>query len=303
MDKGDLIQQQELMDKISRWAKMAPGGFTVRDLDYDFGIDNPQDKVNRIAALEQMVVDGDLERSGNRRGHYRPVITDLKQQDIAAVKDTPVDIWLPFNAGQLVDIFPKNTITLGGEKNAGKTALLLNIAIHNRKNWNVHYFNSEMGDQELKRRLQRFRSWPFNAWQRVNFYERARDFSDVIFSGTRDLNIIDFLELSDEFWKVGQMVRDIHDKLGQAIAIIAVQKKRGAADPRGGEFVKEKSRLHFDLSNQKHEYGHRLTINPAKNWKTDVNPTGLYCSFKLVQGGDTMPLYTDNEGKHWFRDQ
>jgi hypothetical protein len=210
---------------------------------------------------------------------------------------------MPFELTSMVDVFERNIITIGGEKNAGKTTLMLNIAWCNRDRYHVHYFNSEMGDQELKRRIMKSEYPDLMEWSKVSFYERARNFSDVIKSGPNDLNIIDFLELQDEFWKIGQFVRDIHDKLGRGIAIIAVQKKTGADNPRGGEFVKEKSRLHLDLSNDPNsEYRHKLKINPGKNWHTDTNPNGKYVKFKIVNGNILIPFRGVDGAIKWSDD-
>ena len=182
------------------------------------------------------------------------------------------------------------------------TAFLLNIALSNRKDWNVHYFNSEMPDEELAVRTGLFDCAKAD-WDLVNFYFRHRDFADVVFNGKYDLNIIDFLEISDDFYLIGQLVRNIFDRLGQGVAIIAVQKKTGADNPRGGEFVKEKSRLHLDLSHCEGEYRNKMLINPAKNWAQDgVNPTGMYVKYKLAKGNFFKPFY-GQKGEIWFRDE
>ncbi len=294
-------ERDQVLRQVEDWVKAAPGEFSLVDLDRDLKITDPWQKVLRTSACEKLLKEGILERSGNRRGWYRPCESELKCQDFMGCEDRPVQLWLPFNLNEKVDIFERNIITIGGEKNAGKTTLLLNIAWCNRDRYQVHYFNSEMGDQELKRRIMKSEVPDLREWSKIQFYERARNFSDVIQSGANDLNVIDFLELSDEFWKVGQLVRDIHDKMGESISVIAVQKKTGADNPRGGEFIKEKSRLHLDLSNDPDsEYRHKLKINPGKNWHTDKNPNGHYVRFKIVQGNRLIPLADHANDIVWF---
>ncbi len=119
------------------------------------------------------------------------------------------DIWLPFNLNRMVEIMPGNIILIAGEPNAGKTGLLLNVIRNNMHKVEIHYFNSEMGGSELKKRLSLFddillHQWKFKAW------ERADNFSDVIKSGRGKINIIDFLEIHDEFYKVGGQLAEIH---------------------------------------------------------------------------------------------
>ena len=302
----DRLMLDDMAQRIEAWAKWAPGEFSVSDVDRELELNTFELRRDRTMACEKLVADGIFERVGKRRGVYRMRQCDLKRQDLSAVKGQPANLWMPFNLTQgqnrLVDIYPGNIITIGGEKNSGKTAFMLNIAITNRREWNVHYFNSEMPDEELALRTGLF-DCPKQEWDLVNFYFRHRDFSDVIFNGKNDLNIIDFLEISDDFYLIGQLVRNIFDRLGDAIAIIAVQKKTGADNPRGGEFVKEKSRLHLDLSHCEGEYRNKMQINPAKNWAKDgVNPTGLYVKYKLAKGNFFKPFY-DHAGNIWFRDE
>lgn len=298
------IEKSQMIKQVREWVSASPGEFTVIDIDRDLKITEPWQKILRTSACEKLIEDGMLERCGNRRGYYRPIDGLLIEQDFMGCDGRPIELWLPFELTSKVDIFSRNIITLGGEKNAGKTALLLNIAYCNRSKFSVHYFNSEMGDQELKRRLIRFKDGDLSQWGSVKFYERARDFSDVIFSGPQDLNLIDFLELSDEFWKVGQLIRNIHDKMGDSICIVALQKKAGADNPRGGEFVKEKARLHLDLTNDwDSEYRHKLKINPGKNWCGNENPNGKYVKFKITQGSVLSPLRDHANQICWFDEE
>ncbi len=88
-------------------------------------------------------------------------------------------------------------------------------------NHEVHYFSSEMGALELKDRFSKF-DRPLNSWK-VKFKERASNFADVIKPDA--INIIDFLEVHDEFYKIGGLIKDIYDKLTTGIAVIAIRKK------------------------------------------------------------------------------
>jgi len=306
MSIDDRLMIDDMAKKIETWAKWSPGEFTVNELDRELEFDTFELRRDRTVACEKLVADGIFERIGKRRGVYRMRQNDLVRQDLSAVKGECVDLWMPFNLTKgdrrLVNIYSGNIITIGGEKNSGKTAFLLNIALSNRKDWNVHYFNSEMPDEELAVRTGLFDCAKAD-WDLVNFYFRHRDFADVVFKGKYDLNIIDFLEISDDFYLIGQLVRNIFDRLGQGVAIIAVQKKTGADNPRGGEFVKEKSRLHLDLSHCDGEYRNKMLINPAKNWAQDgVNPTGMYVKYKLAKGNFFKPFYGQH-GEIWFRDE
>jgi hypothetical protein len=92
--------------------------------------------------------------------------------------------------------------------------------------------------------------------------------------------VIDFLELLEDFWKVGMMLKAIHDKIAGSkdVAVVALQKAYGTDVGRGGEFGLEKPRLALAM-----ESG-RVKIVKAKNWRTAKNPNGLYKEYGLVNG-------------------
>jgi len=179
----------------------------------------------------------------------------------------------------MVKIMPGNVIVVAGAKDAGKTAFLLNIAADNLAKFDVHYFNSEMGTGELKARLELFDDIPFKEWRKVNFYERDENFHDVIVSGEGNLNIIDFLEIYEDFWIVKKRVAEIWRKLDGAIAIIALQKPQGRDIALGGEGSIEKARLALAMDKG------QIKIVSGKNWqKTNENPKGKIIKFKLAAG-------------------
>jgi hypothetical protein len=173
---------------------------------------------------------------------------------------------------------PKNIIVVAGESNAGKTAMLLNIAAKNMIDHEVFYFSSEMGGAELKERLSNFtESVPFELWKKCTFIERANDFDVAIRPNA--VNIIDFLEIHDEFYKIGGFIKKIFDKLDKGIAIIAIQKNKGRDDGLGGARSIEKARLYLSMAPGV------VKIIKAKNWVSSmVNPNGMTKRYKLAKG-------------------
>ena len=146
---------------------------------------------------------------------------------------------------------------------------MLNMSSHR-----IHYFSSEMGSIELRDRLSKF-DLPLTAWK-FDPRERSSNFADVI--AADEINIIDFLEIHDEFYRVGAMIKEIFDKLKSGIAIIALQKNPNTDYGLGGLRSLEKARLYLAM-----EPG-RIKIVKAKNWAGQENPNGLMLDFKLVQG-------------------
>ena len=132
-----------------------------------------------------------------------------------------------------------------------------------------------MGAIELRNRLSKFQK-PLSSWK-FKALERSSNFADVI--KPNDINVIDFLEIHDDFWKVGGMIKDIHDKLGKGIAVIAIQKDPHKEYGIGATRSLDKARLYFTMDSNK------IRIVKAKNWAHEtINPNGLELHFKLVQG-------------------
>lgn len=284
----------ECINQISSWLSAAPGEFSVRDIDYDLCIDSPEKRKIRLEILEELVEKNELERVGSKRGYYRPYHMDLTPLKIGKVDFQYERFWLPFRLHDYVGIMPGNIIVIAGVPNAGKTALLMNLIKNNRKNFNnIDYFNSESGEQELNLRLSKFdislSDWNINAW------ERAENFADVVRSGKGNLNVIDFLECHDEFYKMGHYIKEIHSKLDGAIAVVAIQKNAGQDNGLGGFRSMEKARLAISLDSGK------MKVTKAKNFVTDLNPNGLMADYTLAQGCKFLPAKESKGEKVWYK--
>ncbi|MDY0307429.1 MAG: bifunctional DNA primase/polymerase [Desulfovibrionaceae bacterium] len=281
------VCDSDISPRVDEFIELSSGIFTVSELANWLGLATAKDRNSLYQALLRRIRKGILERVGNRNGQFRRVESECLPIEWQAAEEEPADLSLPFGLSRLVDMMPGNIAVVAGEPNAGKTAFLLNVVRENMHKAEVHYFNSEMGSQELRKRLAKFDmpldSWTFHAW------ERTDNFQDAIRPGTGKLNIIDFLEVSEDFYRVGGMLKAIHDKLQGALAIVALQKNRGTDLGMGGGRSLEKPRLYLAL-----EPG-LCRIVKAKNWKTATNPNGLQLKFKTVDGCKLLP-----QGD-WFR--
>ena len=158
----------------------------------------------------------------------------------------------------------------------------VNIIKENMHKFEIHYFNSEMGESELKKRLLKFNDIQLNDWK-FEAIEQSDNFADVVAQGRGKINIIDFLEIYENFYEIGGRIAEIHKKLKGAIAVIAIQKNKGVDTGLGGYRGLEKPRLALALSPG------QLKIVKAKNWRTEENPNGLQIDFKLVNGCILIP--------------
>jgi hypothetical protein len=184
-------------------------------------------------------------------------------------------IW-PLGLHHYVNLFPRNIAIVAGASNAGKTAFLLNLAYDNRQAHRVRYLSSEMGPEELRLRLELF-NYPMTDWKAVEFWDRSSDFAPMI--DPDSLNIVDFLEIYDNFYAIGAEIKAIYDRLKTGIAVVAIQKKSDSQYARGGEFTLEKARLYVSIDPGV------CKILKGKNWaQPGVNPKDKEFHYRLVQG-------------------
>lgn len=274
--KGNLAKD------IQDWLSVTDHYISVTECDEALQIVTSEQKSNRRVIFHRLVKDGILERDPKRPGAFRK-IEDASPIDFLNASDTPFDIKWPFGLEEYALIHPKNIIVIAGVQNAGKTALVLNVARLNmaRHRGRIRYVSSEMGGSELKGRLQKF-DIPLKDWKAVDFREKSSNFADIIMPD--GLNIIDFYEISDKFWLIADDLKRIYDKLNKGIAIVCLQKSAGKSEGRGGDFGLEKPRLYLNLDPDPPD-GAVLTIRKAKAWAREGrNPNWYKTRFKIVNG-------------------
>jgi hypothetical protein len=223
-----------------------------------------------------------IERDPKREGFYRKIENKVDAIDIFGNEDKPISLFWPLGIEAMVRTMPKSIVVIAGEPDSGKTGFLLNFSMLNMGKHSIKYFSSEMGATELKDRVSKFEG-DINRWKKVDFFERSDNFSDVVVPEA--INIIDYLELHDEFFKVGGQIKNIFDKLTKGIAVIALQKKAGSDMARGAEFTMEKARLYISLSRD-----NVCKIVKAKNWVSPMmKPSGKVRKYSLFNGCQFHP--------------
>lgn len=274
----EVTNSEPLAKRIREWVTNTSGWFSYDDIDKEFGLSHPNEKHNRWMIVKRLrdherILESHL--SNNRLLRHIKVATRLIDFK-ACGNRTPLAIRYPFGIERYFQTYPGNLIAVAGAADAGKTAFLLNFIRLNMGDFSIYYQSSEMGAEELANRLMKFEGIDLQDWN-FTAEERSRDFADVIRPDC--INILDYLELAGEFYRVADNLKQIHDKLCSGIAIVALQKKRNAELGRGGDFGLEKPRLYLSMD------AGRLVIRKAKNWvDPEVRPSGLAITFKLVNG-------------------
>jgi len=274
---GQYFQRSNISKAVEEFALSTSGWFLGRDLYQPLKLANPNDHLACQQKLRRLVSDGILEKHKNRNACYRLVEDECEEIEWWKATGETVDVKFPFHIEDYVKIFSGNICVIAGSNNAGKSAFLLDFIRLNLDKHEIHMFNSEAGMAEIKERIGLIEDVDMEEWQtRLKIWERSGEFSAVIKPDA--INIIDFLEVHEEFYKVGAYIKDIHDKLDKGIALIALQKNPGNDYGLGGARGLEKPRLYLSIDNG------RLKIVKAKNWRTANNPNGWVAKFSLVGG-------------------
>jgi hypothetical protein len=276
-------------NEVEEWVLSTNGNFLSTEASKCLQMTTREEQKNLSIILKRLSERNPplIEKVPGRNGHWRRVETDIEIINWQDADDSEYPIELPLNIHELVKLYPSNIAILAGASNTGKTSFMLETIRLNQKKYPITYLNSEMAAPELRLRLKLFEdvckldNWKFKA------IERSSNFADVI--DPDGFNVIDFMEIYDEFWKIGGWIRDIHLKLKKGIAIIAIQKKTSTKKDtqdfaRGGELTLEKPRLYLAMDRGK------IKIVKAKIWRNhERNPNGLTRDFHIISGWKFKP--------------
>lgn len=300
MDRAER-RERNLASEVEEYILSSSGVIMSSEVVNCLHLSSRDEKKNLNKILTRLCERGILQKHGDRNGTWRRVESDIEIIDWknAVVDEYPID--LPLGINDLVKLYPGNIAILAGSSNTGKTTFMLELVRLNQKRHKVIYMNSEMGASELKLRIEMFQEvCPIEKWN-FTAVERSDKFADAIEPDA--LNIIDFMEIYDEFWKLGGWIRDVHKKLNNGVAVIAVQKgastKKEQKDyGRGGELTLEKPRLYMAMDRG------RIKIVKAKIWRRhDRNPNGLTRNFKIISGWKFKPVddWSSEEDKEYAK--
>ena len=287
---------EHLTDEIKEYIENTNGWFSSKDIYHDLGVCDTANKKKIRTVMSRFVKDSIIEKSKNKDGIFRRIDSDIDIIDIFAPLPERKNIWLPLGLDKLCYLNPKNLMVIAGVSNTGKTTWLLNIAKNNQK---VTYATSEMGGTELQDRLSAFDGGK-DDFKHVRFVDRSDNFVDII--DPDGITIIDFLETTDEHWKVVGIFKDIYMKLNNGICIIAIQKDPKKVFGVGGAGTLNKPRIYINLDYN--QQGSRAKIVKAKNWaiKTE-NPNNMVLDYHIFKGAKLEPItewHKENDNKPYI---
>ena len=282
--KRAMKKERSLAQETENWISVTEGYFSVTDIQRALHIVTPEEKNNLRQIVHRLKKRDMIESYGQKHDTYRLIERECTPMDWENAPIDEVPLKFPLELEEYVKIYPKNIIVIAGESNAGKTSWALEFIRLNQDKHTIHYFNSEMGETELKIRLglfQNVKEWKFNAW------ERGDNFEDVIYPDS--INIVDYIDVTEDFARIGTPIKRIHEKLNKGIAILMIQKNPDRYDIKRGEWIATdygvggaksigKSRLYLSMGHGK------IKVVKAKGWRGTDNPNGMIREFKLYSG-------------------
>ena len=290
-------EKRHWQEEVGGWITAADDGFfQLRAIYEELGAINTKDKGAIRTALEFYKKEDIIEPWKNRGyGWYRKKEGTLIGIDWKKADETPLDIKIPLGLGEMVNLYNGDIIIIAGESNAGKTSMCLNIIEQNMHDWECVYFSSELGGAKLKKRISLFET-PEDYWE-MPTYARHDNYHEALFQGA--INVIDFLMITNDFWIVGEKIKEIHFALKETggIAVIALQKDPNKQFGRGGDATRELASLYITLA-----YPGIAKIIKLKDWKEENNPNNKICEFKLVNASkfvSSSPWHI--EGDDWWK--
>lgn len=244
-------------------------------------------KVAQKLAYE--VSQGRLEKSTRSRPSiYRYVDNTLVRMDWVNVRAAAnLDLAWPvgsdgtqFSFDGKVAIPQKGLVVLAGVTNTGKSVFCRNFLWMNMDKYHCLYFSSETSEEDFSEYASRM-TWgkPLkeDGTPKFDLIARERDFKDVI--DPDGINIIDWLNLKDAFYEVGDILAGIKGRLKTGIALIALQKDPSKELGMGGMWGEHLASLYLTFDFEK------MTVKKAKKWQGKLNPNGKTCGFSVVDYG------------------
>jgi len=183
-------------------------------------------------------------------------------------------------------LYEGDMILIAGEGNRGKTAWVLNMMINNCDKMPVYYFTSEFNAPKFRDRMKEFKWRSFlkeDGSPKFTVAEQVDNWQDVIQPDA--LNIIDWMKLDDEMWKIRGIMDGIKNKLKKGVAVICIQKRTYKKYGEGGEYSKDLASVYLTMS-----YDDKMKVNTlyVDKVKTPglVDPNFSKWSFNIYKGAE-----------------
>jgi hypothetical protein len=263
---------------------ISSGYFSTSDIYRDLNLTSGDTKKAAVLALLSLEKEGIITKHGQKMGSYRRIEATQEIDFMNADPDDYLNLQWPLGLEKKTRIFQKSVIEIAGVTGMGKTTYLLALIYLNMGTHRIVLHNSEMSAQAMNYKLRQF-NYPMTSWK----------FSMRQWKGSPDsiepdaINIIDYLSPGANAWEIQQPISQILEKLNKGVAVIAVQKKPGAAYGTGGIYSAMDASLVLSLDWQ------RATVSKNRFREADEFP-GLDTRNFTINHGHIKPL------SGWYRE-
>ena len=278
----------EIRSKVYMWVYQATGSFRLNEIVKDLGYCTSDDILAVKWYLTQLCKKGDLKENKKNNGAYTKITIELNKMQRVESRAPSLGLWLPLGLHEKVVVIRGALIVVAGVTNSGKSGFFLNFADKNKDNYKIRYVSSEWSNEERDEQLEDFGA-DIDEWDsKIDFYAKkdvTASFDNYI--DPENINIIDYLEIYDDYGAIAGALRDIADRLTTGIALVAIQKKAGSSHGYGGEGTVNRSQLYINIDRNEIDPRKRIaTIRKLKK-ATDrkYSIEHLSCEFEFSEKG------------------
>lgn len=243
-----------------------------------------RNKLNKNPLLEQV-----------NRDSYRIVDTELneikwwEESTLKALDVTwpyGIDDNSEFGFERDIVIYPGDVIGIAGEGNKGKTTMALNFLLNNLDKFPESiYFTTEFNSTKFRERIKSFdwvNIYNGDGQPRFRLAKHEANFQDVLIPAGN--NIVDWVDMPDEPWKIGQIFKKASEKLTTGVCFICLQKRSYKTFAVGGEAAMDYASAFFTISYDKSLVSNVLKVEKVKE-PGENNPNYKKFKFGIERGG------------------
>uniref|UniRef100_A0A6H1ZI55 Uncharacterized protein n=1 Tax=viral metagenome TaxID=1070528 RepID=A0A6H1ZI55_9ZZZZ len=290
----DIIQ---VAPAVRQFVMKTEGEFSTTYVYTELGLrGNPIRQKAAHTALLRMKNEGLIEAIGKNAGRYRRILVNAPIMEWWSASREEYEIEYPLGVHELHSTYGGEMIIIAGDKNSAKSSYMMWLAYLNRGRHKVNYFHSELSENQLRVRIDKFNEYVGTTdeeWMKVNFRSRVMNFAQVI--EPDELNLCDYLHRTDEFFLMGADVEEIYKKMHarKGVCIVAIQKKEYNEWGLGGEITIARPNLYMTIFKGKYSDDIRLRESPKLKIKISKSPRcgspeGMKRAFEIMGEGSQL---------------
>jgi len=280
--KGNANYSQQ---EIEEWIKTADEEFYLDAIRKELGLrDDTGNPLRKI--LARLAEKGVVRKLG--RGWYRKIERSRPINFLSVPSGDSGIIQINYPTSQLDDSsfgFGERVVTryggihiIAGVSNKGKTTWALNVLVENMNDHHCRYISSEFNEFGFLARLKKF-DWvdyiDEEGQPKFEVVKPTKYFQDAVLPNS--INIIDWINMDDSFFKIGGIIEEIQGVLDKGMAIIMLQKGEGKELGAGGQFSEHNSSLYLTIDTN------RLFVRKLKE-PIGKNLEGKHFGFYIHEG-------------------